>query len=196
MIIIKKGIFKKRYRSFIFVVFVFFITASLLPSVNSYISNINHINEFYIEGLKIYGNIISGPDIETEGNLQWSRVKPGATVTGSFIVKNVGDPGSELDWRISEYPSWGEWTFAPKSGVDLKPEDGKLTVQVTVVAPDEEANFTGRVKVIETNGDDYNFVLVSLSTPKVKVIEDEFKININNYFFYKWFINKISNIKI
>jgi len=108
------------------------------------------------------------PDLECEGSLSWSNVKPGSTVTGSFIVKNVGDPGSELDWEIYDYPTWGRWTFNPSSGNNLKPEDGEVTVEVTVTAPSEKnKQFTGEVKVKnKENSSDYCTIPISLATPK------------------------------
>jgi len=55
------------------------------------------------------------PDLECGGSLTWTwtNVEPGSTVTESFTVKNVGDSGSELDWEISNYPSWGTLTLDP-----------------------------------------------------------------------------------
>jgi hypothetical protein len=185
MKLIKNFLFNKKSKSLISIVFIFLLLTILLPVVNSNTIVKNNIEESF--KINVLEKNLAGPDIETEGNLRWTRVRPNSTVTGSFIVKNVGDPGSDLDWRITEYPRWGEWTFTPKSGVDLKPEDGDLTIQVSVVAPAEEANFTGRIKVIETNGDDYNFVLVSLSTPKLKSKDISEKLFFNNYLFFQNF---------
>ena len=114
-------------------------------------------------------NFYAGPDLETEGNLNWANVEPSTKVTGTFIVKNVGDSGSELDWKIMEHPPWGSWTFNPLSGENLKPEDEKVSVGVTVTAPIEKGKFEGRIKVINKNNpQDYKFVLVSLSSSKNK----------------------------
>ena len=112
------------------------------------------------------------PDLECDGSISWTDVKPGDTVTGNFTVENVGDSGSELDWEVSEYPEWGDWTFTPSQGDDLTPEDEKVTVQVSVVAPDEEEQeFSGQVTVVnKNNAGDYDVIDVSLATPKNKVI--------------------------
>ena len=108
------------------------------------------------------------PDLYTIGSLSWIDVKPGSTVTDTFRVKNVGDPGSLLDWEIADEPSWGTWTFTPSSGEDLTPEDDYITVEVEVVAPDEiEENFTGEVKVVNLEDpDDFEIIDVSLTTPR------------------------------
>ena len=182
MKLIKNNLFNKKHKSLFSIAFVLLFLTILIPVVNSNTIVKNNIEE----SLKInfLEKNLAGPDIETEGNLRWTRVRPNSTVTGSFIVKNVGDPGSGLHWKITEYPRWGEWTFTPQSGTGLTPEDGDLTIQVSVVAPAEEANFTGRIKVIETNGDDYNFVLVSLSTPKLKSKDIGEKIFFNNYIIF------------
>ena len=109
------------------------------------------------------------PDLDCDGKLNWTKVKPGSTVTGSFTVRNIGDPGSELDWEIESYPNWSgsTWTFTPSSGNDLTPEDDPVTVLVSVVAPDEpETEFTGEVKIVNSeNPDDFCIIDVSLATP-------------------------------
>lgn len=107
------------------------------------------------------------PDLDCDGGLSWTDVEPGSTVTGEFTVKNIGDPTSLLDWEIAEWPSWGTWTFTPSSGNDLTPEDGAITVTVSVVAPDEEnEEFSGEVKIVNTeDSSDFEIISVSLATP-------------------------------
>jgi hypothetical protein len=109
------------------------------------------------------------PDLDCEGELSWEDVTPGDTVEGSFTVENIGDPESELDWEIAEYPEWGNWTFDPISGVDLTPEAGPVTVDVEVVAPDEEnAEFEGEITIVNLEDpDDTCTIPVSLKTPVV-----------------------------
>ena len=106
------------------------------------------------------------PDLTCDGTLDWTNVTPNEMVTGSFTVSNVGETGSNLDWDISEWPTWGTWTFSPSSENNLKPEDGPVTINVNVVVPNEEHHlFTGQVKVenIE-NSSDYDTISVSLET--------------------------------
>jgi len=106
------------------------------------------------------------PDLNCEGSLNWPSVKAGATVTGSFTVENIGEPTSELDWEVTEWPDWGEWTFTPMSGNNLKPEDGTITVQVSVVAPSEKSEFTGTVKIFNKNDpSDFEEIAVYMKTP-------------------------------
>jgi C1A family cysteine protease len=106
------------------------------------------------------------PDLECEGELSWPSVKAGEEVTGSFTVENIGDPGSLLDWEISEWPDWGDWSFNPDSGTGLE-EDDTVTIDVEVVAPeDPETEFTGEVKIVNSEDpDDYCIINVSLATP-------------------------------
>jgi hypothetical protein len=118
------------------------------------------------------------PAVGCDGELLWTGIKPGATVTGSFNVSNVGEPLSKLNWTIDSWPDWGTWTFNPDDGTDLTPEDGKVNVQVTVVAPKGEAlgyfhprdeSYTGQVKVVNTNDNtDFCTIDVSMTTPKNK----------------------------
>jgi hypothetical protein len=96
------------------------------------------------------------PDLDCDGVLNWEDVEYGETVTGEFTVENIGDPESLLDWEIESYPNWGTWTFDPESGVGLTPEDGTVIVQVEVTAPEEGSEFTGDIKLVNSeNPDDF-----------------------------------------
>jgi hypothetical protein len=116
-------------------------------------------------------------DLTCEGNLTWINVKPGETVTTIIFVKNIGEPGSLLDWEICECPIWGNWTFIPSSGDDLTPEEGNVTVEVEVIAPDQQnQEFTGEVKVVNReNGNDFDIIPVLLKTPRNRVINTLFQ---------------------
>jgi hypothetical protein len=113
---------------------------------------------------------IDEPDLDCFGVLNWSNVKPGSVINGSFSVMNMGDSGSLLDWKVESYPSWGNWTFTPFSGDDLTPEDGNITVEVSVLAPDiNDSKFSGEIMVMNVeNSSDIEKISVSLSTPKNK----------------------------
>ena len=117
------------------------------------------------------------PDLTCDGDLSWTSIPPGSTVTAVITIENIGEPGSLLDWEICECPIWGEWTFTPSSGDDLTPEDGSVTVEVEVVAPDQQnLEFTGEVKVVNReNGNDYDIIPVILKTPRNKVINTLFQ---------------------
>ena len=108
------------------------------------------------------------PDLNCSGNLNWVSIKPGSTVTGNFNVKNVGDPGSNLDWEVEEFPEWGEWTFNPLNGENLKPEDGEFLVEVEIVAPVEQnLIFEGELKIVnKADSEDFCTISVYLSTPR------------------------------
>jgi hypothetical protein len=110
------------------------------------------------------------PDLQCEGNLRFIDIPAGSTNIGSFSIENVGDPGSELNWEISEFPEWGQWTFNPNSGTGLTPEDGNITIEVTVTAPTDSGEiYTGDVKISNTDIiNDFCEIDVLLTTPKVK----------------------------
>lgn len=110
------------------------------------------------------------PDLFAEGSLVWKDITPGETVEGTFIVKNVGASGSQLDWEISSKPNWGTWTCNPDSGIDLTPEDGEVEVEVSCVAPsDKNKHLSGRLKVENLeDSEDYYYVSVVLKTPVYK----------------------------
>ena len=121
--------------------------------------------------------VILEPDLFCIGNLKWDNVKPGETIDGSFIVQNIGETGSYLDWEIIDYPEWGMWTFNPENGSDL-PRGYSNNVSVEVVAPDEpNKKFTGEIKVINCeNPDDYCMIDVVLKTPKNKAFDVNYKL--------------------
>jgi hypothetical protein len=112
------------------------------------------------------------PELDCSGSLSWTDIDPGATVVGSFDVRNIGDSDSLLNWTVNTSSiSWGTWSFNPESGVRLTPEDGSVTVLVSVVAPNEsEQTFQGFLRVENIN-DPTNFdtIPVTLTTP-VKIV--------------------------
>jgi hypothetical protein len=117
-----------------------------------------------IEGIIV--DIMGKTDLTCNGALEWTNVTPNEMVAGSFTVSNIGEAGSNLDWKITEWPSWGTWTFTPSSGNNLKPEDGPVTINVDVVVPNEEHQvFSGQVNVVNSeNSSDYETIPVSLET--------------------------------
>jgi len=111
------------------------------------------------------------PNLDCSGSLSWANIKPGATVIGSFQVQNIGDAGSLLNWTVNTSSiTWGTWSFTPASGSDLTPEDGQVTVQVSVVAPNEKnSEFQGYLKVEnQDNSTDFGLIPVYLKTPLSK----------------------------
>lgn len=108
------------------------------------------------------------PNLDCSGSLSWTKVEPGATVTGTFQVHNIGDTGSLLNWRINASSiAWGTWSYIPEDGENLTPEDGLVTVHVSVIAPDEQdSDFEGYLRVEnQQDSNDFNEIPVSLVTP-------------------------------
>jgi len=58
----------------------------------------------------------------------------------------------------------GTWSYTPTSGVNLSPADGQVTVQVSVIAPDEKnTKFEGYIRVENIdNPDDFEKIPVIL----------------------------------
>jgi PKD repeat protein len=112
------------------------------------------------------------PDLLCEGSITWTDIEPGETVTGSFTVGNFGDEGSILDWSVCDFPDWGNWIFTPSSGLDLTVLASPLTVDVTVIAPDEgETTFSGDITICnDEDNTDTCTIPVSLTTPRNKEI--------------------------
>jgi hypothetical protein len=105
-----------------------------------------------------YSSIDKNPvsDLDCDGSFDWTDVEPGATVTGIFIVENIGEPESLLNWEIQSYPDWGTWTFVPDSGTSLLAGE-PITVDVEVVFPDplEEEQWDEIIIVNIDNPDDF-----------------------------------------
>jgi hypothetical protein len=128
------------------------IGVAIAPSINA------NVNKPFVDLV---------PDLDCDGELSWRDVVPGSTIEGSFIVENVGNDNSLLDWEITDIPDWGTWTFIPSSGYDLKPEDGPVTVDVTVIVPDEQFEFSGEVMVVNMeNSSDFCTIPVFLPRDK------------------------------
>jgi hypothetical protein len=129
------------------------------------------------QGDELYGDVLFNPwitdiapNLTCKGSLQWENVPAGGTVTGSFTVENTGYLYSELSWKVDEKPSWGEWTITPENGTGLSPGMAQITVQVTVIAPqNKNKEFTGKLKIINTEDpNDYGEIDISLITPTIK----------------------------
>jgi hypothetical protein len=109
-----------------------------------------------------------GPKIDGVGSISWKRIKPGETVFGSFEVRNIGSPGSLLNWTVNTSSiSWGTWTCTPFEGKNLTPEAGHTSIQVSVVAPNETSTyFEGYLRVENIqNPSDFDLIPVTLKTP-------------------------------
>ena len=117
------------------------------------------------------------PDLECEGGFAWTDIEPGATLKGTFGVRNIGDFDSLLDWKVDSWPDWGSWTFYPEEMNDLKPEDGELIVDVEVRVPFEEVSgFGGKVRVINLeNTSDFDEIHISLTTGPYSKITKPYK---------------------
>jgi hypothetical protein len=107
-------------------------------------------------------------DLESEGSLSWVNVKPASTVTGAINIFNNGIDGSTLTWEIIETPEWGTWSFNPNQGSDLTPEMGDITIEVTVIIPDEKnQEYTGDLTIVnKENPDDYEIIDIICTTVK------------------------------
>jgi hypothetical protein len=107
---------------------------------------------------------------------------PNRNVQATLTIENIGDDSSLLDWEITSWPEWGSWQFDELKGYDLKPEDGQLSIEITVTAPEEGAQeFIGEV-IIENNenSNDYETIEVILKTPRNKAIKNPLYTLLNN----------------
>jgi hypothetical protein len=102
------------------------------------------------------------------GELRWTSVTPGETVTGNFTIENCGGPTTELSWEVETPTNWGTWNFYPDSGTGLTPEDGSVAIEVEVIVPDDiNKEFTEKIKIFNTDDpSDFCEIDVYLTTPR------------------------------
>jgi hypothetical protein len=124
-----------------------------------------------------------GSDLNCEGILQWTNIKKGEEAYGSFIVRNIGNSSSLLNWTINSFPTWGTWEFIPDSGVHLTPEEGSIIVNVSVVAPNKlNRVYKGALIVVNTNDpQDFEIIPIYLKT----LISRSFFFYLKNQYFFK-----------
>jgi hypothetical protein len=109
-------------------------------------------------------------DLDCHTVFGWPDQQAGGRVSDEIIIRNIGDSHSLLNWEIASYPEWGNWTFDPALGFDLEPEDGELSIGVTVDVPNEQdMDFTGEITIVNSEDEnDVAVVPVSMSTEKHK----------------------------
>ncbi len=115
-------------------------------------------------------------DLECEGELRWTDVRPGKTVFNHFQVRNNGDTDSILHWKIDEttIPDWGvDWAFSPNASIFTTDMDW-VTVDVQVTSPDTQGNYSGKIKIInvEDEDGDYCEIDVYLNNPRSRTLYD------------------------
>ena len=110
---------------------------------------------------------VGEPDLHCFDDITWDGISPGIIVKEIFYVENIGEPLSELDWEITEWPEWGTWYFLPPNGENLKPNDGAVHIYVFVEIPDQlYTEYTGNVTIVNLeNSSDFELVPVYLRTP-------------------------------
>jgi len=92
-------------------------------------------------------------------------------------IRNVGEPGSVLFWKVTQTPNIGTWNFYPSSGDWLRPEDGWQTIDVKFTAPSDcswGSTYKGDIKIenVYDSSDylTYNAkVITHKGTPKTKI---------------------------
>ena len=86
-----------------------------------------------------------------------------------FQIRNNGEIGSVVHWKIESHPNWANWTLTPSIGL-LSTGMGWIDIDVNVTAPPKEnKKFTGTVKVVNImDSSDFCEINVKLVTPKNK----------------------------
>ncbi len=131
---------------------------------------------WYANGLYYPGNL------QCEGSLEWSKVKSNSTVTGNFLVENIGLKGSKACYEVVGWPSWGIWSFTPSTGVVMGNNSIQVTVSVVVPA-EKNKEFSGEVTVVNMyNKSNVCVVSIALTTPVSSVSIP----HLISYRFFRW----------
>ena len=147
------------------------VTSSSNPGESYYLSNSKWLDLYYyndtanfcIKGLANNWTPTKSK-LECYGDLNLENVKPGSTVICNITIKNIGEPLSNLRWKILSYPEWGRWTFTPLEG-NVK-QGHTLKVKISINVPYEKhQNFTGEIKIVNKDDvNDYSIVKINLVT--------------------------------
>jgi hypothetical protein len=131
------------------------------------IVNIDDKNDYHLIPVSLKTGSGIKTDLSCSGSLTWTEVHPGAVLTGSFTVRNIGSAFSNLSWEIVRWPEWGNWTFTPSKGDHLTPEEGPITVNVSIIAPNKKhTQFGGEILIANSeNSSDNGTIPVALTTP-------------------------------
>ena len=123
------------------------------------------------------------PDLQCDGSLSFT-CKGGETVSDTFTVRNIGDPGSRLEWMIYDTPDYGKdswWLFDSLIG-KLTPEDGEFTVKATLKAPDKIGDYTGVIRIHAIgNASDYCEIPITLTVSKSREIHSQVQLWLEKY---------------
>ncbi len=138
----------------------------------------NNTANFCIKGL-----VSKTSDLECDKNINWLKVKPGSILSDNFSIENIGESFSKLNWKISEHPDWGTWTFSQNEGTKLYPESEPFIVELSVVAPNEgNKKFTGEIKIVNKDDlSDYEIIPITLKTPRNRANNRPFLSLFNNF---------------
>ena len=126
------------------------------------------------------------PDLEGGGNLEFKDVQPGSIVDGTVTIRNTGDAGSMLEWKVLSVPEdWGEnWMLRWQwMGYNADTEGGLVgttnpeIIFIEVQVPDDmNQEFSGDVVLVNVeNPDDTCTINVVCTTPKTKSIDIYFE---------------------
>ena len=79
--------------------------------------------------------------------------------------------------------SWGSWIFDPEFGIDLKPQDGPVTINVEVVAPSvPQTEFKEKIKIYNPEDvGDYCEIDVVLNTQRNRALNTHLSIFQNKH---------------
>jgi hypothetical protein len=136
-------------------------------------------------------NTETAEDLSCEGNIQLRDVTPGDEIQASFTLSNMGEPGSMLSWKILSVPGWGTWTITPYSGTGLTPEQGDITIEVSITAPTKKnKEYLGGIAVENVNnpGDREYIPIVLQTAKKPNLLSYDFN-SVIEYLLLRWQIS-------
>jgi len=149
-----------------------------------------------VEGVIVdINNVTTAEDLNCNGMISLQDVTPQETIYSMVIVENIGITGSTLDWSVESLPSWGQWSITPYSGDGLTPEQGPITLNISLIVPNKKnSEFTGSITIInENNPSDRDYIPISITTPHNKNLRLLSYILYDNHPFFLKILNELCN---
>jgi hypothetical protein len=108
--------------------------------------------------------------------MNFGKASPGETITGLIYIYNIGPFLTGLDWFVDmvNVPTWGNWTFSPASGKNLREYD-HVIINVTCSLTDLVGTYNGTI-IIYNADDSTEFCSIdtSVEIPRAKPINSLF----------------------
>ncbi len=130
------------------------------------LTDVNETGNFCIKAL---GNewVAPASDLSCNDTIHLTGVPSRSTISTTIFIQNTGEMNSSLHWKVMSVPEWGKWTIDTSTYQFIKPSQGKVPINITIVAPfRKNTEFTGSLVIANKQfSEDSITIDVTLSTP-------------------------------